>query len=287
MDGLQPGFQFTQMLAQLGDLTFGVVDSDGVHWHYDIDGWDGTEVKTTVTPRESDHGSWQSPVYLAERVITLAGKAVAPDLETLDRAAERLLAAAALTDTTLTVWETIPKQATVRRSGKPLAKRLTDRVLDWSLLLTAVDPRRYGTTLHTAGPVHLPSVTGGMHFPLTMPITFGATVNGGQATARNIGTFPSRPILTITGPVVQPQIIATWPDGTLHTLTYTSTLAAGDVLTLDVDAHDAYLPGGVSRSRYVTGEWPELPPGDTTLAFRSPGYSSTATLAASWRPAWT
>lgn len=273
--------------VDLGQVSFNMVDDDAVIWVLEtLDGWDGTDVRTTGTPREADHGSWPGPSYLAERVLTLTGSLSAPSAALLEAAAERLLAAASLTDTVLTVWETTPKQATVRRSGKPIIARQGPYDADVSLLVTAADPRRYGTTLHTAGPVGLPSITGGLAFPISFPLAFDATVTGGDLVARNPGKFPTRPLLIISGPVVQPQIIATWPDGTLHILTYTGTLASGDVLTIDTDAHDAYLPGDVSRRRFVSGQWPELPPGITTLSFRSPGYSSTATLAATWRPAW-
>ena len=82
--------------------------------------------------------------------------------------------AGSLADTLLTVWETTPKQALVRRSGKPLMQYITDTKASYSVLVTAPDPRRYSTTQST-GTTALPSVSGGLAFPITFPITFSAT----------------------------------------------------------------------------------------------------------------
>ncbi|WNI19690.1 hypothetical protein [Actinacidiphila sp. ITFR-21] len=286
MAALPPGFAFSGMPIQLGGITFGQVDEEGVHWHCStISGWDSPDVKTTVTPREAAHGSWMSPVYLAERVVTLAGKAFAPDRGAMDRAMEHLLAAASLTDTTLTVWETIPKQLTVRRSGKVLAERMTDRVLDWSVLLTAPDPRRYGTTLRTAS-TGLPSTTGGLVLPAAPPWTLSAATVSGFLQADNEGSIVSYPGLTITGPVQQPTVSVRYPDGTVTALAYNGELANGDVLTLATDTHTATV-GGASRRRNLSGDWPQIPPGGAQILFGAAVYSATATLTAAWRPAWT
>lgn len=288
--GLQPGYRFTPLLIQLGDIVFGQVDTDGVHWHCStLSGWDGTEVKTTITPRQSAHGSDMSTVYLAERVITLAGKIIAPNAATLDRALDRLLAAAALGDTLLTVGESTPKQAVVRRSGKPLAERLTGTVVDWSLLLTASDPRRYDTTLHTAT-TPLPSSSGGLVLPAAPPWDLtGAVTVGGFIQADNTpvadGGIDSPPLLTITGPVQQPVVTARYADGTTAALNYAGDVAGGDTLTIDCATRQVTI-GGSSRRRYLSGDWLTVPPGGVSLLFGALTYNATTTLTASWRPAW-
>jgi hypothetical protein len=278
------------MRVDLGPVQFGLVDTAGVAWRVGSDGlqgWDSAEVRTELSDREADHGSWMGPVYLGSRPVTLAGTVVAPDAAALDGAIDQLLAACSLTDTVLTVWETTPKQATVRRSGKPIVKRETDRVATWSLLVTAPDPRRYGVTLQAPTAVHLPMVTGGLTPPLAPPLTINTTTVSGQIVARNRGTFPTRPIFTITGPVTAPQIVAQYVDGSARALSYSADLVAGDTLTIDTDARTAVLNGVVSRRRYLSGQWPEIPAGGTvTIGFRANGYSPTATLTATWRSAW-
>jgi hypothetical protein len=212
----------------------------------------------------------------------------APDRASLDTALDQLYVAAGLGDTTLTVWESTPKQATVRRSGKLLAQHVTDRTATWSVMVTAADPRRYGTTLQT-GTTGLPSTTGGLTFPVTFPVTFSATTVSGQINAVNVGSMDTRPIITITGPVVAPVVSALYPDGSVRQLIYSQDLATGDVLVIDTDAHTVVLNGVVSRRRFMTvsGGWPTIPAGGSlNYQFQSSTYNATTTLTASWRAAW-
>ncbi|MDX3747448.1 phage distal tail protein [Streptomyces sp. AK08-02] len=284
-----PGAALDGLRASLGSVNLGAVDSDGTAWFLQsLDGWDSPEVRAEYTDREADHGAWASPVYLGSRPITLAGTIVAPSQDLLEAAMERLRAAAALTDTVLTVWETVAKQATVRRSGKPLMQYVTDTTATYSVMVTAQDPRRYSTTLST-GTTALPSTTGGLALPAAFPLAFSATTVAGLINAVNSGTVDTRPVLTITGPVVAPVIAALYPDGTVRQLLYSLDLVTGDVLTIDTDARTVLLAGGVSRRRFMTvsGGWPVIPAGSSvSYQFQSGTYNATAMLTAAWRSAW-
>jgi len=285
IDGLQ---------ATLGSLRLGAVDSSGVAWFLqDAEGWDSPDVRSEYTERESDHGAWASPVYFGGRPITLTGTIEAQSRAALQGAAEQLYAAASLSDTTLTVWEDTPKQATVRRSGKILLKYVSDRVATYSVIVTAADPRRYSTVLQT-GTTALPSTTGGLTFPITFPIAFSATTVSGQINATNTGSMDTRPVLTIAGPVTAPVVSALYADGTVRQLIYSLDLGAGDVLVIDTDARTVILNGSTSRRRFMTvsGGWPTIPAAvngtPTTVAyqFQSSTYNASAMLTATWRSAW-
>jgi hypothetical protein len=284
-----PGTDNDGRQATLGTLRLGATDTAGVNWFLQsLEGWDSPEVRAELQDREADHGSWASPVYLGSRPVTLAGTVEAPDRAALDAALDQLYAAASLTDTTLTVWESTPKQATVRRSGKVLAQHVTDRTATWSVLVTAADPRRYSTTLQT-GTTGLPTTSGGLTFPVTFPVTFSAVTISGQINAINAGSMDTRPIITIAGPVVAPSVSALYPDGTLRQLIYSLDLASGDVLVIDTDAHTVILNGGVSRRRFMTvsGGWPTIPASSSVnYQFQSSTYNATAMLTATWRSAW-
>lgn len=283
-----PGTVLDGLRASLGSVDLGAVDSDGTAWFLQtLEGWDSPDVRAEFTDREADHGAWASPVYLGSRPVTLAGTIVAPSRAVLESAMERLRAAAALTDTVLTVWETVSKQAAVRRSGKVLVQYVTDTVATYSVMVTAADPRRYSTT-QLSGTTGLPATSGGLAFPSAFPITFSATVVSGQINAVNAGSADSRPVLTITGPVVAPVIAALYPDGTVRQLIYSLDLVTGDVLTIDTDAHTVLL-GSVSRRRFMTvaGGWPTIPAGSSVnYQFQSGTYNATAMLTAAWRSAW-
>ncbi|MFB6873768.1 hypothetical protein, partial [Streptomyces sp. NPDC056323] len=255
-----PGQGLGGLTATLGSLSLGSADSFGVAWFLqDMDGWDSPEVRSELQQREADHGAWQTPVYYGERPITLAGTIVAPDAGALQDAMDRLRAAVSLTDTTLTVAETVPKQATVRRSGKLLTRYVTDTVATYSALVTAADPRRYAIDPQ-AGSTGLPITSGGLTLPATVPWTISATTVSGQIGAGNLGSFGTPMVLTINGPVQQPQVLVTMPDGTVLPLTYSQDLGVGDQLVIDTGAHSVTLNGGVSRRRFlaVPSGWPQI-----------------------------
>src|SRR5881409_2398697 len=106
-----PGSALDGLRASLGSVDLGAVDSDGTAWYLQtLEGWDSPESRSEFTEREGDHGAWASPVYLGSRPITLSGTIVGPSRDVLDGAMDRLRVAAGLTDTVLTVWETVPKQ---------------------------------------------------------------------------------------------------------------------------------------------------------------------------------
>lgn len=279
---------FEGIQVDLGDVTFGGVDDTGVSWHIaNIEGWYGPSTRTQLTPREADHGAWMGPVYLGERPLTLTGVIHAPSSAGLEAALERLLAACSLTDTTLTVWESVPKQCTVRRSGDPIITRIGAVAASYSLLVTAPDPRRYALVEQSPS-TGLPFTSGGLQPPFTVPVTIDATTVLGQISATNAGTIATRPVFTIVGPVSQPRITVLYPgDGsTIRSLAYSQDLAAGDVLVIDTDTHTAML-GGASRRRWLSGSWPDIPPGKTvSIQYRAAGYNASTTLTATWRSAW-
>lgn len=286
-----PGQVLGGMTAQLGTVTLGVVDSAGVAWGLKtLDGWDSADVQATLTTRQQDHGAWWSPVYLGPRPITITGTITAPSPTALTTAIDQLLAACSLADTTLIVNE--PQQsrrATVRRSGKPIVQRVTDTIATYSLLVTAQDPRRYETTQRSSSTA-LASLTGGLVLPAAMPWTMSASAVTGYITCANSGTFETRPVLTVSGPVSQPQVSALLPDGTVRTLSYTGQdLVAGDQLVIDTDAHTV-TQGGASRRRWLAiagGGWPTIPAGSSVqFSFRAAAYNASARLTVTWRSAW-
>lgn len=284
-----PGEPLDGLRADLGVIPLGGVDDSGVAWSLQsMEGWDGSESRTETQQREGDHGSWLGPTYLAERPITLAGTITATDQGVLDDAMERIRAAAALEPTLLVVQESRPKQCLVQRSGKPLIQYVTDRIASYSVLVTAEDPRRYSTDLQQDSTA-LPSTTGGLTPPYTVPYTISATTVEGAADAYNEGTFDTCPIITITGPVSQPRVYGQMPDGSVRVIRITFDLLDGDVLTIDTDMHTAVLNGNVSRRRFVSAPqgWPTIPArASVSYQFRSSVYSATAMLTVQWRSAW-
>lgn len=275
--------------ADLGPISLGAVDSSGVAWFLqEMQGWDSPEVRADLQQREGDHGAWAGPVYLGERPITLAGTVVAQDRAALDIAREQLLAAVSLTDTPLVVYEAQAKQSMVHRSGKPLWAYVTDRLATYSVLVTAQDPRRYEATAQS-GATSLPSTTGGRPTPYTVPYTLTSTTVSGEIDAQNVGSFETRPVIIIDGPVSQPQVLAQLPDGSVQPMNYSQDLALGDELVIDVDAKSVVLNGVVSRRRFLSLPlgWPVIPAGQLIVfRFAAAVYDPAAALTVQWRSAW-
>jgi hypothetical protein len=131
------------------------------------------------------------------------------------------------------------------------------------------------------------------------PVGFGGTSGGGTLVVTNAGNMEMRPLLVITGPCTNPTVqntSITLPSGSSPSLTFTITLNAGDVLTVDLDAGSAMLvtSGSPATSASVkTGTmapgstWWNLPPGSNTITFGSADNTqATGTLQVVWANAW-
>lgn len=276
--------------VDLGDVPLGGVDTAGVAWPLsEFEGWDASESEGEIQRREGGHGSWPATVYLRERPMTLTGSIVAPDRVALDDAMERARTAAGLTDTLLLSYESTPKQALVRRAGKPLLRYLTDRIASYSLLVTAADPRRYSTELQQKFTL-LPSTSGdGLAPPLIPPLQSTAVIVAGDVTVSNEGSFETCPTITIDGPVYAPQVLAQMPDGGVVSLLYSQTLDDGEQLVIDTDAHTVMLNASASRRRFLAAPsgWPVIPArSSVTFQFRSTTKNASARMTVRWRSAW-
>jgi hypothetical protein len=273
----------------LGTLELSAVDDAGVTWlQTDLKGWSSPGVRAELQSRQADHGAWASPVYLDARPITITGLIAAPSTAARNAAIEQLIAAVSLTDTVLTVGETTPKQATVRRSGDVLVELVNPYSATYSLMVTAPDPRRYSTVLQSQS-TGLPSVTGGLTLPITMPILISTTSTGGGFTLSNAGTIATRPTFTLRGPATMPVITATRPDGAIFQLAYSQTLGVGDTLVIDTGAHSVILNGAVSRRPFISAQpsWPEILPGSSlSVRWTASAYDPAALLTGTCRSAW-
>ena len=123
----------------------------------------------------------------------------------------------------------------------------------------ADDPRFYGQTLQTSITLGA-SATGGLQFPVTFPVTFGA-VTPATGMCNNTGNLPVNPIVVFTGPVTTPVIsntsIAGSPSLTFVRPSQSSyTVLAGDQFVVDLDMHtQLYYSGGVSAGNPSSVNW--------------------------------
>lgn len=97
----------------------------------------------------------------------------------------------------------------------------------------------------------------------------------GSGTLANEGTVEAPMVITIQGPVTNPSVVVGG-----STLTYTGSLASGDVLTIDTENMTVKF-NGVNALAYYSGGFPRLQSGDTVVAAAAAGTTSIT-----WRDRW-
>jgi Phage tail protein len=263
-------------------------DDEAVEWWITKEnGWsDGPDLRLTLPDRPQRDGAFDGRSYRAARVITLEGIAIAPDEDVKERAKDRL--GGVLADGTrlaeLSVGErSLTRRAMVRLSAGVKLVDVSPYTFEFSLQVTAPDPRRYSADEHVLD-CGLPRRGAGLDFPLRLPFSFGEPVDG-RITTTNAGTVDTAPLWTISGPCELPRIANTT---TGEELTFDITLGIEEQLLVDADARTVRLAGGASRRNTLRpgSAWFTLPPGPTQIAFHAWTFNERARLSVSWRDAW-
>lgn len=151
--------------------------------------------------------------------------------------------------------------------------------------MTAADPLIYGSTLKGAGPTGLPTPTAGLTFPVSYDVVFGASA-GGSFVVTNNGNYLTPPVFTIVGPMTNPKVTFT---STGQFFGSNISLAAGDVLVIDMGARTVFLNGtGYRYNTVMNGSsWWGIPVGTWSIGLSS---SDSAVIAGNftvnYRDAW-
>lgn len=257
-------------------------DSDGVLWTCaSLDGWGSPGSKGGWVSREGEHGESPAPnPKLQARTLQMTGRIDAPTRLLRQQAEHRLHAALSLGLFSLTVVDGIPLTVQAQRSGEISLLDDTDTKSTWQAELRCPDPRRYGAGQQVT--LNLPSVTGGLRFPLRFPVRFTGSSTTGDATVVNSGNETAPVTVTFTGPLTTPRLTNLL---TGQWVQYNDPLAAGEFVVLYLRTPlVALLQGTALRSGKVStgggGTW-GLAPGSNPISFRAGGGSGTALLAAS------
>lgn len=265
------------------DLELGAQDANGTWWL--IKGWDGMDGVATVgqtVQKSGDHGTFATPQFYGARLLTLTVQATAQTQALRDVARAYVQQAFPVSDLATLRWdEPVPVQMNIRRTGKIAETYMTLADVVFSIPLVAPDPRKYSTVLHTAT-ANQASAAAGLAPPLTPPLTLPAGAPAMAVSCTNAGSFETRPLVTITGPITAPAVVN---QVTGQTVSFSGlTLAATDVLAVDFNGPQALL-NGVYRPADTTSSWWVMPPGTTGIAVTgTTSVGSTMTVA--WRDAW-
>lgn len=153
----------------------------------------------------------------------------------------------------------------------------------------APDPRIYSGELHEVV-TGLPTQTGGLTAPLTVPFVISGVLDGGREELVNAGTTDSGLAARIDGPVVAPRLVVQRPDGQVQSIRFDLNLGAGQWLDVDTTARTALLNGLPEASQRGRAAWDidpyPLAPGVNVLRFAAGDYNETAAVTVWWRDAW-
>jgi hypothetical protein len=276
-------YQPAYLQSPLG-ISFGTgPDTNGISWLWQkIDGWDSPPVSGQVTQRADDQGGWPTAQYYAPRTMTVTVTASAPTQALRDLARAQLQQIIPVNDLALMTYnEPQAKQAYVRRSGQIVETPPTLADVTFACVIVAPDPRKYSTQQKTATG-YFQSSNYGITVPFTVPFTLPAQPLAGSVQCTNNGTFETRPVITINGPVSSPAITNT---ATGQTVSWNGlVLNAGDQLVVDMDAKQPLLNGALRQADFTSAWW-VLNPGSSTIQLSgvTPGGAS---VNVAWRDAW-
>lgn len=139
-------------------------------------------------------------------------------------------------------------------------------------------------TLNPAG-----QSTGGMAFPVTLPMSFQPGLVPGASVVSVGGTANAYPTIDIYGPCTGPLFRVV---DTGATLSFPNlSIAQGDYLHIDTSARTITLNNDPAQSQYAqldfgASTWPTLPYGNPQVVFSPQSASSGCVAVVSWRSQW-
>ena len=280
----QPAWAPAPLVIQLGET-----DANGVAWLLEnVTGWDGPPTVGQVIQRSADHGGWPSAQFYGPRLLTVTILATAPDQATRDLAKQQLVQAIPCSDLATFTWnEPVPKQVFVRQNGSANITISTPSLIDaeFTIPLVAPDPRKYATVPLTATATIPPPVINPLTLPVTLPAGFPGSVPpvASAITCVNEGTIETRPVITVTGPIMSPSIVNA---ATGQAITFTGlSMAASDQLVISTDARQGYV-NQIFTPADVTSAWWTMNPGETQIFLTGDTFAGGAQLTCQWSSAY-
>jgi len=253
--------------ATIGPLNLCAVDDFGVTWVLDengVVGWGAPGGTLSPTQKPRQRGAWAGLSYAQARPMTMAGVCIAPTAALASDALDRLIDACSLDDTTLTVVESgRSRWCTVRRDGPVLPPQwIGTCAFTWSIQVVALDPRKLGAPL--TGSTGLPSSSGGLVVPVTVPLTINSTMTSGQVSLFNPGNETGPVLARLVGPLIGP-ILTHVGSGLRLVFSASATIADGEFWDVDMEAHTVLAQGQANRAGWITSrQWSGFEPGNNT-----------------------
>lgn len=252
---------------------------------------DSPELRSSLRPRLTRDGLHLGTTYLGGRTVALTLDVIgwteaehSSALATLTRALQVGEGLAPLRFQIPGVAEgrLARVNAMVSRYAAPVAHEHYAWTSTMAVEFISPDPRIYSDELVS---VAVPSYTasGGLTFPITFPLTFGAGGDIGIANLVNDGNRSAPFVVEILGPCLNPTIIHL---GQGRTMALDGALLSGQVLTLDTDARTVTVDGVTRYNLLSSAQWFDLEPGSNEVRF-TVGDTDASTATFRYRHAWT
>ena len=271
-------------MVTIGGLNLQGIDSNGCSWITDsVTGWDDGDTTLQITQKPRADGGWPTESFRAPQSVSGTSSIYGPSKAAVMASRDAFYAILA-TNPTVTIDEGAgPRSAVGYRQQATIPTWLNSRNLDLSWQLELPDPRKFGTPLTaTTG---LPSATGDLVVPFTVPFSIDSVITNGQVTLTNPGNARGKVVMVITGPCVGP-VVTHVGSGQSLVFGTSLTLNSQQYLVVDMDAHTALAQGQASRASYITSRgWSSFDPGGNTWGFTAVS-GTTATLQITATPAW-
>ncbi|POH58262.1 hypothetical protein CVS28_12530 [Arthrobacter glacialis] len=172
----------------------------------------------------------------------------------------------------------------IRQEGDPDVRLVSDYEFTFSVQLVAPKARKLGgdgsAAYQFSATAFLPSTTGGLQAPFTVPFSIGATVVNGSVTVTATGDAPPPVLVRINGPAVQP-IIRDQDGGSML---LDISLDAGQWLDVDLDARTIKINSTVNRRNLLRGPW-IVPRSGMVLSLDAAVYDPLTSMTVFWTDA--
>ncbi len=266
--------------------------SNGIgEWGMDVlAGWDESfEIDAEFEPLEIADGAVSSDYFPAVARTVLAGGYVrAVDRATAMQLWDVIVRDAFPRNKELTIIrnEPVPKQMTVKVSGKRSIEWTGPMAFRWGVPLTAEDPFKYSLAPSVDGAGVAGQSSGGRRYPRSYPMSYDTVFSGVQnsATMVNAGTGDSRRFLvTMNGPLSK----GGWRfanESTGDFIRFDVALLTTDTLVIDFYRGLALL-NGYPVTATITGDFFALAPGPNVLKLYgdyNPAVSFTVSAYSAW-----
>lgn len=253
----------------------------------DTNWYDTADMKLDVEEREDGDGAFdQDPIFDQAFYLDIEGGLITSDPTAVFELRKKLVALKRLGKFPVSATDptgTFTRQVRIRgKIGYPIERE--DGVVIFSIPLIAKDPLKYGPEEVVS--TGLPTGGGGIAFPITFPLDFGAPGTTGRVVTTNSGDADTYSVIDVTGGLAGGFSAVCVELG--QEIRFERAIPVGSTVSVDMATGQAFIDGQSPVSGFFTrADWWSVPAeGFRTIQFNAIGaVTGTPTLTARTSPA--